>query len=64
MNFNSETVGRIVRGLIGLVMVIAGIMYGSFIGFLGAFFLFGAITGMGGCGFGSTSCSINGKEDK
>lgn len=56
MTFNAETIGRIIRGIIGIVMVVAGIIYGNWIGIIGAFLLLGAAGG--GCGIGSSGCSV------
>jgi hypothetical protein len=56
MKFNSVTVGRIVRGVIGVPLVITSIINASWIGIPGVLLLFSAISGR--CGFGSTSCEI------
>lgn len=56
MKFNAATIGRIVRGLIGLTLIILGMMYSNWIGLPGVLLLFSAISGK--CGFGSTSCDI------
>ena len=60
MNFNSELIIRIVRGSIGFILIITGVLYGNLIGFFGAFLLLGAISG--GCGIGSSGCSIKNDE--
>ncbi|MDP4197734.1 MAG: hypothetical protein Q8940_21995 [Bacteroidota bacterium] len=53
MNFDAEMINRIIRGIIGLVIVAAGIIYGSWIWVLGAFLLAGAVGG--GCGVAGCS---------
>jgi hypothetical protein len=53
MNFDAEMINRIIRGVIGLVIVVAGIIYGSWIWVLGAFLLAGAAGG--GCGVAGCS---------
>lgn len=58
MTFDAAVISRIVRGVAGLAMVTAGIIYGSWIGILGAFLLLGAFGG--GCYNGS--CSV--RQDK
>ncbi|MGE5680693.1 MAG: hypothetical protein ACM34K_07420 [Bacillota bacterium] len=55
MTFDAQTIGRIIRGLIGAAMIIAGIIYGNWVGFLGVFLLIGAAGG--GCG--PAGCSVN-----
>lgn len=60
MTFNSEMIGRIIRGIAGLAMIAAGIIYENWIGLIGAFLLLGALGG--GCGIGANSCSV--KADK
>lgn len=57
MNYKaSEIISRLIRGIVGLVIVIEGIMNSSWIGLLGVLFLMTAITGR--CGFGSSSCEV------
>ena len=56
MKFNVGTLGRMVRGLVGVTLVIIGIMNASWLGLPGVLLLFSAISGK--CGFGNTSCEI------
>jgi|GEM_PF-1563740 len=60
MDSTSEVVMRLVRGIVGLVIVISGILNQNWIGILGVFLLMSAITGK--CGFGGNSCSV--KKDE
>jgi hypothetical protein len=54
MKFNVGTIVRIIRGLIGAIMVIISIINSSWIGLPGIILLFCALSGR--CGFGSNSC--------
>lgn len=56
MKFNAGTIGRIIRGLIGAILVIISFMNQSWIGLPGVLLLFSAISGK--CGFGNASCEI------
>lgn len=60
MDSTSETIMRLVRGIVGLVVVIAGVLNQNWIGILGVFLLMSAITGR--CGMGGSSCTV--KRDK
>lgn len=60
MTFNAGTIGRIIRGLIGVTMVIVSIMNASWIGLPGVLLIFSAISGR--CGFGAASCEIKSEE--
>ena len=57
MNFNADLSSRIVKGVIGLVIIISGIVYRNWVGLIGVMLLFTAITG--GCGFGSKNCNVD-----
>lgn len=56
MKLNSNMVLRIVRGLVGATLIIVGIINENWIGLMGVFLIFGALTGS--CGFGSTNCQV------
>lgn len=60
MKFNAGTIGRIIRGLIGLVLVIVSTTNQSWIGLPGVLLIFSAISGR--CGFGAASCEIKSDE--
>lgn len=62
MEFNADLIGKLVRGVVGVVLIAAGILYHSFVGLLGAFLLMGAF-GIG-CGFGGSSCAVNLPQEK
>lgn len=55
MSINADVIGRVIRGIIGVILIVVGILNQNWIGLFGAFFLIGAFTG--GCGFGS-SCNV------
>ncbi len=61
MKFNGGIIGRIIRGLIGVTLVVVSIMNSSWIGLPGILLLFSAISGR--CGFGNTSCEIKTDTD-
>lgn len=56
MKLNADIISRTIRGIIGVILIVVGILNQNWIGLFGAFFLLGAFTG--GCGFGSTSCNV------
>ena len=56
MKFNAATIGRLIRGLVGLTLIILGMKNANWIGLPGVVLLFSAISGK--CGFGGTSCEI------
>lgn len=63
MEFNAELISKLIRGVVGVVLIAAGILYHSFVWLLGAFLLMGAF-GIG-CGFaGGGSCAVNLPEEK
>jgi hypothetical protein len=53
---NTNDIVRIIRGIVGVLLVIFGIMYESIIAFPGFLLVFSALTGR--CGFGNTSCEV------
>ena len=57
MKLDAETIMKIIRGAIGVVLIAVGVIYQSYVWMLGAFLLMGAF-GIG-CGFGNSSCSTN-----
>jgi hypothetical protein len=57
MKFDADLISKLFRGIVGVVLIAAGIIYHSYVWMLGAFFLMGAF-GIG-CGFGNTSCAVN-----
>jgi hypothetical protein len=61
MDTTSGNVIRIMRGIVGLIIVVSGILNKNWIALLGVILLMGAITGK--CGIGGNSCSVN-KEDQ
>jgi hypothetical protein len=60
MDSTSEVVMRLIRGIVGLIILVSGILNKNWIGILGIFLLMSAITGR--CGFGGNNCSV--KKDK
>jgi hypothetical protein len=57
MKFDADLISKLFRGIVGVVLIAAGIIYHSYVWMLGAFLLMGAF-GIG-CGFGNTSCAVN-----
>ncbi|HEX2868143.1 MAG TPA: hypothetical protein VHO03_13940 [Ignavibacteriales bacterium] len=62
MEFNADLISKLVRGIAGVALIAAGVMYHSYVWLLGAFLLMGAF-GIG-CGFSGGSCAVTLPEEK
>jgi hypothetical protein len=62
MTSNAANITRLIRGIMGVVLIIGGIMDNSWIGLPGVLLLMSGITGR--CGFGAASCEIKPQGEK
>jgi hypothetical protein len=56
MKLDAANIARILRGIIGIILISAGIIDNNWIWVPGAMLMFSAATGR--CGFGSNSCEV------